>query len=120
MAPRNITPTYTSSSCVAAPPIRTLRFLRVCLFRSETDTEVIAHLVGLELDSDPSMHLKVALAKTVAKLDGTWGLAVIAHEKYVKPRFAWLLPVWSLSCTAVRYLHRSRTMRVILHYILDV
>lgn len=49
--------------------------------RSETDTEVIAHLVGLELDSDPSMHLKTALAKTVAKLDGTWGLAVIAHER---------------------------------------
>eukprot|EP00903_Cladosiphon_okamuranus_P008174 g7873.t1 len=50
-------------------------------FKSETDTEVIAHLVGLEMDSDPSIHLKVALAKTVAKLDGTWGLAVIAHEK---------------------------------------
>ncbi|CBJ27311.1 conserved unknown protein [Ectocarpus siliculosus] len=50
-------------------------------FKSETDTEVIAHLVGLELDSDPNMDLKVALAKTVAKLDGTWGLAVIAHEK---------------------------------------
>lgn len=49
--------------------------------RSETDTEVIAHLVGLEMDSDPTMHLKTALAKTVAKLDGTWGLAVIAHEK---------------------------------------
>lgn len=59
-------------------------FFRLCVgytYRSETDTEVIAHLVGLELDSDPSMHLKVALAKTVAKLDGTWGLAVIAHEK---------------------------------------
>ncbi|CAN0194905.1 unnamed protein product, partial [Ectocarpus sp. 8 AP-2014] len=50
-------------------------------FKSETDTEVIAHLVGLELDADPNMDLKVALAKTVAKLDGTWGLAVIAHEK---------------------------------------
>eukprot|EP00903_Cladosiphon_okamuranus_P009468 g9023.t1 len=50
-------------------------------FKSETDSEVIAHLVGLEMDSNPSMHLKVALAKTVTKLDGTWGLAVIAHEK---------------------------------------
>ena len=38
-------------------------------------------MVGLEMDSDPSTQLKVALAKTVAKLDGTWGLAVIAHEK---------------------------------------
>ncbi|CAN0347603.1 unnamed protein product, partial [Hapterophycus canaliculatus] len=27
-------------------------------FKSETDTEVIAHLVGLELDADPNMHLK--------------------------------------------------------------
>lgn len=50
-------------------------------FRSETDTEVIAHLVGQELDANPSVHLKVALAKTVAKLDGTWGLAVIANER---------------------------------------
>lgn len=54
---------------------------RGIVFKSETDTEVIAHLVGLELDADPSMHLKTALAKTVAKLDGTWGLAVIAHER---------------------------------------
>lgn len=53
----------------------------LCRYRSETDTEVIAHLVGLELDADPNMELKLALAKTVAKLDGTWGLAVIAHEK---------------------------------------
>lgn len=64
----------------------TTTYLWICLFhslysRSETDTEVIAHLVGLELDADPSIPLKVALARTVAKLDGTWGLAVIAHER---------------------------------------
>ncbi|CAN0313307.1 unnamed protein product [Pylaiella littoralis] len=51
------------------------------VFKSETDTEVIAHMVGLEMDSDPSMDLKSALAKTVAQLDGTWGLAVIANDK---------------------------------------
>ena len=50
------------------------------VFKSETDTEVIAHLVGLELDSDPGMSLKDAVTNTVAKLDGTWGLGVIARE----------------------------------------
>lgn len=61
--------------------VRLVDFIMISLSRSETDTEVIAHLVGQELDADPSTHLKVALAKTVARLDGTWGLAVIAHEK---------------------------------------
>ncbi|CAM9358057.1 unnamed protein product, partial [Choristocarpus tenellus] len=50
-------------------------------FRSETDTEVIAHLVGLELENNPGCGVKDALAKTVTQLDGTWGLAVIAHER---------------------------------------
>ena len=45
-------------------------------FKSETDSEVIAHLIGVELDSDPSMNIKNALSNTVKKLDGTWGLAV--------------------------------------------
>lgn len=50
------------------------------VFKSETDTEVIAHLVGQELDSDPDMDLKQAVTNTVARLDGTWGLGVIARE----------------------------------------
>ncbi|CAM9970019.1 unnamed protein product, partial [Discosporangium mesarthrocarpum] len=50
-------------------------------FRSETDTEVIAHLVGMEMDNDPKCKVKEAVTKAVAKLDGTWGLAVIANER---------------------------------------
>lgn len=68
---------HTSSFCFIISPSVFVPFRG----RSETDTEVIAHLVGLEMDSDPSMHVKAALAKTVAKLDGTWGLAVIDQDK---------------------------------------
>ena len=49
-------------------------------FKSETDSEVIAHLIGVELDSDPSMNIKNALSNTVKKLDGTWGLAVLSKD----------------------------------------
>lgn len=49
-------------------------------FRSETDTEVIAHLIGLELDKDPAMPLKEAVAVALSQCDGTWGLAVISKD----------------------------------------
>ena len=48
-------------------------------FKSETDTEVIAHLVGLEMDENPGIDTKTAIENTVAKLDGTWGLAVVSN-----------------------------------------
>jgi glucosamine--fructose-6-phosphate aminotransferase (isomerizing) len=49
-------------------------------FRSETDTEVIAHLVGWELDQDPKVSLKVAVSRALSHCDGTWGLAVMSKD----------------------------------------
>ena len=43
------------------------------LFRSETDTEVLAHLIGLNFDG----ALNKAVMKTMAMVEGTFGLAVI-------------------------------------------
>jgi glutamine---fructose-6-phosphate transaminase (isomerizing) len=47
------------------------------VFRSETDTEVIAHLIASYLDDD----LADAVQKALARLKGTYGLAVVS------PRF---------------------------------
>jgi glucosamine--fructose-6-phosphate aminotransferase (isomerizing) len=44
------------------------------VFRSETDTEVIAHLIAHHLDGD----LVEAVRKAVARLKGTYGLAVLS------------------------------------------
>ena len=49
------------------------------IFKSETDSEVIAHLIGLEMEED-SCTLKDAVSRVVTRLDGTWGLAVIDKE----------------------------------------
>jgi len=48
-------------------------------FSSETDTEIIAQLVGLYLDSET--NLRAAVAKALSRCDGTWGLAVICKDK---------------------------------------
>ena len=44
-------------------------------FHSETDTEVIAHLIERELESEPD--LLRAVHRTVPQLHGTWGIAVV-------------------------------------------
>mmetsp|Transcript_9687 Transcript_9687/g.16012 ORF Transcript_9687/g.16012 Transcript_9687/m.16012 type:complete len:691 (+) Transcript_9687:62-2134(+) len=44
-------------------------------FKSETDTEVIAQLVGLNLDE--GMNTKDALSHALSRCDGSWGIAVI-------------------------------------------
>jgi len=44
-------------------------------FLSETDTEVIAQLIGIYLDK--GYDTKDALSKALARCDGSWGLAVI-------------------------------------------
>ncbi|CBN79399.1 glutamine-fructose-6-phosphate transaminase [Ectocarpus siliculosus] len=46
-------------------------------FRSETDSEVIAHLIGLEMSANPNMTLKEATGRALARCDGTWGLAIL-------------------------------------------
>ena len=45
------------------------------VFTSETDTEVIAHLIGQGLDK--GLNTKDAVQFALSKCDGTWGLAVI-------------------------------------------
>ena len=45
-------------------------------FRSETDTEILAHLVSLNFDGD----LSEAVRKTMAQVEGTFGIAVIHKD----------------------------------------
>jgi len=45
-------------------------------FRSETDTEVLAHLIALNFDG----NLTEAVRKTMAMIEGTFGLAVIHRQ----------------------------------------
>lgn len=45
-------------------------------FRSQTDTEVIAQLIGTYLDVGET--LDIAVKHALAKLEGTWGIAVIS------------------------------------------
>lgn len=44
-------------------------------FLSETDTEVIAQLIGIYLDK--GLDTKEAVAKALSRCDGSWGLAVV-------------------------------------------
>jgi len=45
-------------------------------FRSETDTEVLAHLIALNFEGD----LNEAVRKTMSQVEGTFGLAVIHRQ----------------------------------------
>ncbi len=47
------------------------------LFRSQTDTEVMAHLVALNFEGD----LAEAVRKTMSQVEGTFGIAVIHRER---------------------------------------
>eukprot|EP01095_Lingulamoeba_sp_RSL-Kostka_P004603 TRINITY_DN15836_c0_g1_i1.p1 TRINITY_DN15836_c0_g1~~TRINITY_DN15836_c0_g1_i1.p1 ORF type:complete len:655 (+),score=257.57 TRINITY_DN15836_c0_g1_i1:111-2075(+) len=49
-------------------------------FQSETDTEVIANLISIELQNNIGMTTFDAVKESVKKLQGTWGLAVIDRE----------------------------------------
>jgi len=44
-------------------------------FASETDTEIIAQLIGLGLDAN--LSLKEAVEEALKRCDGTWGLVVL-------------------------------------------
>jgi glucosamine--fructose-6-phosphate aminotransferase (isomerizing) len=46
------------------------------VFRSETDTEVLAHLIALHFDGD----LNDAVRKTMAQVEGTFGIGVIHRQ----------------------------------------
>ena len=44
------------------------------VFRSQTDTEVIAQLIGRELDAQPDVELRDAVSRSLQKCEGTWGV----------------------------------------------
>eukprot|EP00618_Florenciella_parvula_P031911 CAMPEP_0119468558 /NCGR_PEP_ID=MMETSP1344-20130328/2258_1 /TAXON_ID=236787 /ORGANISM="Florenciella parvula, Strain CCMP2471" /LENGTH=656 /DNA_ID=CAMNT_0007501039 /DNA_START=11 /DNA_END=1981 /DNA_ORIENTATION=- len=48
-------------------------------FTSETDTEVIAKLIGWYLDNGATT-VKEATSKALSRCDGTWGIAVMSHS----------------------------------------
>lgn len=48
------------------------------IFRSQTDTEVVAVLIGKYLDNGEPME--TAIKHTVAELSGTWALVIINHD----------------------------------------
>ena len=48
-------------------------------FLSETDTEVIAHLIGQYLDK--GLDTKEAVTSALSRCDGSWGLAVVNKAK---------------------------------------
>jgi len=47
-------------------------------FRSQTDTEVIAHLVAHELSQDAAADLFSAVQRALPRLEGTYGLGVVS------------------------------------------
>ncbi len=48
-------------------------------FASETDTEIIAQLIGLGLDKN--LSLKNAVEEALKRCDGTWGLVVLSPKE---------------------------------------
>ena len=48
-------------------------------FRSQTDTEVIAHLIARELGNSPDLF--AAVQRVLPKLEGTYGLAVVSPSR---------------------------------------
>jgi glutamine---fructose-6-phosphate transaminase (isomerizing) len=48
------------------------------VFKSETDTEVIAQLIGVHLDKGE--HLEQAIKSALTQLQGTWGLVVMHRD----------------------------------------
>ena len=49
---------------------------RGCTFKSDTDTEVIVHLLSLYYEGD----FKKAMMKTVARLEGTYAIGAVCSE----------------------------------------
>ena len=49
------------------------------IFRSETDSEVIAQLIGVHLDS--GLSLQSAVQRALAELRGTWGLVILSRDE---------------------------------------
>jgi len=50
------------------------------VFTSQTDTEVIAKLVGKYYDEEEKTTVKAATAKALSRCDGTWGLCIMCSD----------------------------------------
>jgi glucosamine--fructose-6-phosphate aminotransferase (isomerizing) len=48
------------------------------VFKSKTDTEIIAHLIEENLKANPSLSLADAVLETVKRIDGSYAIAVIS------------------------------------------
>jgi glucosamine--fructose-6-phosphate aminotransferase (isomerizing) len=51
------------------------------IFKSKTDTEVIAHLIERALETNPSSNLTDAVLETVKRLDGSFAIAVLSTKE---------------------------------------
>ena len=51
------------------------------IFKSKTDTEVIAHLIEENLKANPSLSLADAILETVRRLEGSYAIAVISARE---------------------------------------
>ncbi|MEM3577189.1 MAG: glutamine--fructose-6-phosphate transaminase (isomerizing) [Candidatus Bathyarchaeia archaeon] len=51
------------------------------VFKSKTDTEVIAHLIEENLKANPHMSLAEAVLESVKRLDGSYAIAVISTKE---------------------------------------
>jgi glucosamine--fructose-6-phosphate aminotransferase (isomerizing) len=51
------------------------------VFKSKTDTEVIAHLIEEGLKTNPSLSLVDAVLETVRRLDGSYAIAVVSTRE---------------------------------------
>ncbi|OGD44610.1 glutamine--fructose-6-phosphate aminotransferase [Candidatus Bathyarchaeota archaeon RBG_13_46_16b] len=51
------------------------------IFKSKTDTEVIAHLIERALETSPSSNLTDAVLETVKRLDGSFAIAVLSTKE---------------------------------------
>ena len=49
-------------------------------FTSETDTEVVAKLIGHIYDEEPKKSLKDATTEALARCDGTWGMCILSKD----------------------------------------
>ncbi len=58
-------------------PLREELLARGYTFESETDTEIIVHLLEMYYEGD----IKTAVMKTVARLEGSYGLGVLCSER---------------------------------------
>ena len=51
------------------------------IFKSKTDTEVIAHLIERALETNPSSNLTDAVLETAKRLDGSFAIAVLSTKE---------------------------------------